>query len=151
MKRFALAVVIVLAILLAAVVVWKLSGIVILLLASLAIAAVARAPIEYLIQRDIPRRLAIIMVYVIGVGLAAGVAYIVVVRISRELATLSDELIASYTSPARPLARRAGLSGCDRRSTGYAVRRLAAEPILILSSRVLRVAPGRCWPSLRCR
>jgi predicted PurR-regulated permease PerM len=96
LKRFALAVVIVLAILSAAVVVWRLSGIVILLLASLAIAAVARAPIEYLIQRDIPRRLAIIMVYVIGGGLAAGVAYIVVVRISRELATLPDELITYY-------------------------------------------------------
>lgn len=96
MRRFALFVVIVFAILLGLLLAWRLSEIVLMFVASLAVAATLRAPLEWLVARRVPQGLAIMLLYVM-LGLAI-LALLVLLygQLGRELANLSEELNYLY-------------------------------------------------------
>lgn len=96
MKRFALFVAVVFAILLGVLLAWQLSEVVLMFVASLVVAATLRAPMEWLVARRVPQGLAILLVYgVIGVA-AFGLLVFLYGQLGRELATLSEELSFLY-------------------------------------------------------
>lgn len=96
MKRFALFVAVVFAILLGVLLAWQLSKVVLMFVASLVVAATLRAPMEWLVARRVPQGLAILLVYgVIGVA-AFGLLVFLYGQLGRELATLSEELSFLY-------------------------------------------------------
>lgn len=96
MKRFALFVVIVFAILLGLLLAWRLSEIVLMFVASLAVAATLRVPMEWLVARRVPQGLAILLLYAV-IGLAGlGLLVLLYGQLGRELANLSEELNYLY-------------------------------------------------------
>ena len=96
MKRFALVVFVVFGILFSLLLVWRLSGIVLLFVASLAVAATLRGPIDWLIQRRVPRPIAILLVYVSCGAAALGLLVVLYDRLGLELAPLSEDLGLIY-------------------------------------------------------
>lgn len=104
MKRFALSVFLILTLVLAAVVAWRLSNIVFLVLASLAIAAAARGPLEWLLDRRIPRGLALLAVYGSILLLVVIFGYLLYRTLGRELGSVTEDLSHVY----RTLAVRWG-------------------------------------------
>ncbi len=104
MKRFAVSVLLVFAILLLAIILWRISSIIVLFLVSLAIAAAARAPIEGLMDRGIPRPLAVLAVYAFILLAIVALGYFLFMAVGRELGTVSEDLTTIY----RTLATRWG-------------------------------------------
>ncbi len=96
MKRFAVAVLIVFGLLTAAVVLWRISGIVLLFLASLAIAAATRGPIETLAARRVPRALGVLIVYGFVLLVLGVMAFSFYQALGRELGSISEDLSNIY-------------------------------------------------------
>jgi putative permease len=116
-RRFAISVLLVFAILLLAVVLWRISSIVLLFIASLAIAAATRSPIERLMDRGIPRPLAVLAIYGLLLATLVAVGYFIVQALGYELGTISEDLTNIY----RTLAVRWG-SGVLQNSPALAAR-----------------------------
>jgi putative permease len=117
MKRFAISVLLVFAILLLAVIVWRISSIVFLFIISLAIAAATRAPIEDLMDRGLPRPLAMLAVYGLLVVAIVALGYFLFQTLGRELGNISEDLTNIY----RTLAVRWG-GGVIQNSPALAAR-----------------------------
>ena len=100
MKRFAISVALVFAILLLAVILWRISTIVFVFIASLAIAAAARGPIEKLMDYRLPRPLAVLVVYGAMVALLLALGYFVFRTLGRELGNISEDLTTIYRTVA---------------------------------------------------
>ncbi len=96
MRRIALSVAVVLAIVTAFVVAWQLRMIVLLFVLSLTTAAAVRAPIEALQERGVPRTLAVLLVYVLGFGGIAGLAYLLGLPFSNETEAFLQDLAMVY-------------------------------------------------------
>lgn len=97
MKRFAVFVAVVFAILLGFLLTWQLSEVVLMFVASLAVAATLRAPMEWLMARRVPQGVAILLIYGL-IGLAAfGLLVFLYGQLGRELANLSEELSYLYS------------------------------------------------------
>lgn len=96
MRRFALSVVLVFAIVLLAVILWRISDIVFLFLASLAIAAATRAPMDGLMDRGIPRALAMLAVYGFLLVTVVALGYFLFQALGRELGGISEDLTMIY-------------------------------------------------------
>lgn len=96
MKRFALFVALVFAILFGLVLAWRLSDIVLMFVASLIVAATLRAPIEWLVVRRVPRPLAMLLVYLAVGAAAAGLAVFLFSALGDELVSLSEDLSYLY-------------------------------------------------------
>jgi putative permease len=92
MKRFALFVVVVFSVILALVLTWRLFQIILMFVASLALAATLRSPIERLMDRGIPRVVAIIAVYLAVILGAFGLLVVLYQRLGNELASLPEDL-----------------------------------------------------------
>ncbi len=96
MKRFALFVTVIFAMLLGLLLAWRLSSLVLAFVASLAVAATLRAPIEWLMVRRVPRGLAILLVYGMFGALAVLLLVVLYERLGSELAPLSEDLGLIY-------------------------------------------------------
>ncbi len=117
MKRFALAVLLVFAVLTLAVILWRISSIVFLFIASLAIAAATRAPIEALMDRKVARPLAVLAVYGFVLITIGALGYFLYTTLGRELGSISEDLTTIY----RTLAVRWG-GGLLQNSPALATR-----------------------------
>lgn len=98
MRRFALSVLIVFALLFAAIVVWRISEIVFLFLASLAIAAATRAPIERLTARRLPHGVAVAAVYLSILVVFGALGFFLYQSLGRELGNITEDLSSIYRS-----------------------------------------------------
>lgn len=96
MRRFALSVLIVFALLFAAVILWRISEIVILFIASLAIAAATRAPIEALMARRLPRGIAVALVYLSILVVFGALGFFLWQALGRELGSITEDLGVIY-------------------------------------------------------
>jgi putative permease len=96
MRRFALSVLIVFALLFAAVILWRISSIVFLFVASLAIAATTRAPIEGLMARRIPRGIAVLVVYLTILVVFGALGFFLYQSLGRELGNITEDLSVIY-------------------------------------------------------
>jgi predicted PurR-regulated permease PerM len=96
MKRFALAVLIVLALCTAAIILWRISSIVFLFLGSLAIAAAARAPIEAISSRGVPRAVGVALVYGVLIILLGALAFFFYQALGQELGNITEDLSNIY-------------------------------------------------------
>lgn len=92
MKRFALFVLVVFSIVLAFLLTWRLAQIILMFIASLAVAATLRAPIERLMDLGIPRAVAIVAVYLLVAAGALGLLVTLYQRLGDELANLPEDL-----------------------------------------------------------
>ncbi|MGE5602572.1 MAG: AI-2E family transporter [Nitrososphaerales archaeon] len=117
MRRFAVSVLLVFAILLLAVILWRISSIVFLFIISLAIAAATRAPIEGLMDRGVPRVVAVLAVYGFILLTIGALGYFLFVTLGRELGNISEDLTTIY----RTLAIRWG-GGILQNSPALAAR-----------------------------
>jgi putative permease len=75
---------------------WQFSGILALLLVSLAVAAMTRAPADWLTRHRVPRSIALLLVYVSGVLIVLGIAWFVLPHLVAELQTLAQDLSTGY-------------------------------------------------------
>jgi predicted PurR-regulated permease PerM len=78
------------------VVLWQFRRALVLFLLSLAVSAAFRPLINYFVQRRIPRNIALILSYVLVIGVVAGVLVIVSEPLARDLALLSNRLAIGY-------------------------------------------------------
>ena len=76
--------------------IWQLSGIVAVLVFSLALAAMARAPVDWLVGHRIPRGLALVLTYVLGLVAVVWIAWFVLPRVANELSTFAGDLGKAY-------------------------------------------------------
>jgi len=95
-KRFALFIALVFAILFGLVLAWRLADIVLIFVASKVVAATLRAPIEWLVLRRVPRPLAMLLVYLAAGAGAVGLAVFLFNALGDELGTLSEDLSYIY-------------------------------------------------------
>lgn len=98
MKRFALSVLIIFALVLAAVVAWRLSNIIMLVLASLAIASAVRGPLVWLTERRVPRGLAVLALYGFILLVFGALGYFLFRALGRELGSITEDLSTVYRS-----------------------------------------------------
>ena len=117
MKRFALSVLLVFAVLLLAIILWRISSIVFLFAASLAIAATVRAPIDKLMDLGLPRPLALLAIYGGVLITVVALGYLLFQALGRELGTISEDLTTIY----RTIAIRWG-GGVIQNSPALAAR-----------------------------
>lgn len=96
MKRFTLLVAVVFAVGLVLVLAWRLSDIILMFIASLAVAATLRAPIEWLAARRVPRALATALMYLGLIGGGLGLFILLYETLGDELGALSEELSVIY-------------------------------------------------------
>jgi predicted PurR-regulated permease PerM len=96
MKRVALTTAGILATVTALVVVWQLSNILVLFIISLALAAMLRAPNDWLVSRGWPKWLAMVVVYGLGIGVPLALLVGVGWRLLYEADPLLNDLIALY-------------------------------------------------------
>ncbi len=96
MKRFTLLVAVVFAVGLGLVLAWRLSDIILMFIASLAVAATLRAPIEWLAARRVPRALATALMYLGLIGAGLGLFILLYEALGDELGALSEELSVIY-------------------------------------------------------
>jgi len=97
MKSFAVKVTIVFAIVTAALLLYQLRDIVILILVSLAITAAMRGPIAFLTVRGIRRSIAITIVYVVGLVAVVGLFFALGYPLTGEFTQLGNSLMTTYT------------------------------------------------------
>lgn len=100
MTRLAKATAVVVATFLGLAALWELSGPVLVFLISLVVAAAARAPVEYLARRGLPKPVALAGTYLVGLLVLAGLVLAVVYLVSGELrrAMFDFERLYDYTS-----------------------------------------------------
>lgn len=96
MKQIAWYSAIVLATITVLVLIWQLRQAVMLFLISLAIAATFRPSIEYLTQRKVPRGIALVLVYVLIIGLVAGLVLVMSGPLVRDLERASNQIALGY-------------------------------------------------------
>lgn len=96
MRRLAISMLIVFAIVTLVIVLWRISSIVMLFLASLAIAAATRGPIEGLMDRKVPRGLAVLLVYGFVLVTFGALGYFLFQTLGRELGNISEDLTVIY-------------------------------------------------------
>ena len=96
MKRVAINVAVVLAIITAFVVAWQLLSIVLLFIISLVIAATARGPIDKLMAYGLPRGPAMMVVYGVGVVGTIALFYGLSVALGGEFSVLGQDLVVAY-------------------------------------------------------
>lgn len=96
MKRIATIVAVILGVITLFVVTWQLRRIVVLFIISLTIAGVARAPIESLMKRRIPRGFATAIVYAIGVLGLIGLIYALSLPLSHEVQQMAQDMNTVY-------------------------------------------------------
>ena len=96
MKRVAINVAVVLAIITAFVVAWQLLSIVLLFIISLVIAATARGPIDKLMAYGLPRGPAMMVVYGVGVVGTIALFYGLSVALAGEFSVLGQDLVVAY-------------------------------------------------------
>jgi len=104
MKRFALSVCLIFTLVLVAVIAWRLSNIVFLVLASLAIAAAVRGPLVWLMEHRVPRGLAVLALYGLILLVFGALGYLLFQTLGRELGSITEDLSTVY----RTLAIRWG-------------------------------------------
>ena len=75
---------------------WQFSGILAVLVFSLAVAAMTRAPVEWLVRHRVPRGIARMLIYVIGFATLLGIAWFVLPRIADEMRTFAGDLGEAY-------------------------------------------------------
>jgi len=90
-RRLALFAAVVFAVLLSLVVAWRLQDIILVLVASLAVAATVRAPLQWLQARRVSTGAAVMLVY-LGAGIAAGLLLLLYDRLGRELGSAAENL-----------------------------------------------------------
>lgn len=96
MRRVAINVAVVLAIITAFVVAWQLLSIVLLFIISLVIAATARGPIDKLMAYGLPRGPAMMVVYGVGVVGTIALFYGLSVALAGEFSVLGQDLVVAY-------------------------------------------------------
>lgn len=96
MKRVATTVAIILAIITLLLISWQLRRIVLLFIISLALAATARAPLDFLMKRGIPRAYATAIVYMVGIVGLLGFIYGLSLPLASELEQISRDAAALY-------------------------------------------------------
>lgn len=97
MKKIALLAAVVFATLIAMLALWQLRNIVLLFVVSLAVSAMVRWPIEFLTSRRVPHGLAVAFVFLIGVGVAAGVIFLIAPQLAQQAPALTRELGDAYS------------------------------------------------------
>jgi putative permease len=145
-RRFTVSVLIVFALLFAAAIMWRLSQIVLLFVASLAIAAATRGPIEALIARRVPRGIAVLFVYLSILVVFGALGVFLYQRLGRELGSITEDLSVIYRNLA---VRWGGNLAADlpalsaRLPTPEQIGQLlAGEEITELAQRVMGVTSG---------
>jgi predicted PurR-regulated permease PerM len=96
MKRAALIVLAIFGTLAAVFMLWQLRNIVLLFVVSVVVAAMVRAPVEFLTSRRVPLGLAMGLVFIIGIVVAAGVALLVVPVLAQQVPALLNELVNAF-------------------------------------------------------
>ena len=96
MKRIVWYTVVVLTTITLLVVLWQFRRALVLFLLSLAVSGAFRPLINYFVQRRIPRNVALILSYVLVLGVVAGILVIVSEPLARDLALLSNRLAIGY-------------------------------------------------------
>ena len=96
LKKLAINIIVVLATFLLAVLLWEFHHAVIMFVFSLAVAASARPFVERLNQRGLPRIAALILTYVLAIGLIALILVLIGTAVGRELQVLTDNLARAY-------------------------------------------------------
>ncbi len=76
---------------------WQFSSLVALVLVSLAVAAMTRAPVDWLVRRRVPQGIALLIIYVIGICVLLAIAWFVLPRLIVEVQTLFQNLSTVYT------------------------------------------------------
>lgn len=111
MKRFALLVVVVFGVVFGLVLTWRLASTVLMFMASLAVAATLRAPIEWLVARRLPRGLAAGLIYLSIIAVVLGLLVFLYQALGRELGALSEELSLIYARAGQLFSRFGGEYG----------------------------------------
>lgn len=96
MKRIVWYTVVVLTTITFLVVLWQFRKALVLFLLSLAVSAAFRPLINYFVQRRMPRKIALILSYVLVLGVVAGVLFIMSEPLARDIAMLSNRLAIGY-------------------------------------------------------
>ncbi len=77
---------------------WRFANVIALVAVSLAVAAMTRAPIEWLTNRRVPKSLAMTFIYALGMLLLVAILWYVTPRLVTETQSLSQNISLSYTS-----------------------------------------------------
>ena len=96
MKRVAIIVAIILAVITLLVVTWQLHKIVVLFIISLAIAATARAPIDGLMKRGLPRGVATAIIFAIGFIGSLSLVYLLTIPLADEVERIAKDATGLY-------------------------------------------------------
>ncbi|MDQ3247945.1 MAG: AI-2E family transporter, partial [Chloroflexota bacterium] len=97
MRRVATIVAVVLGILTLFAIAWQLRSIVLLFMMSVIIAAIARRPIDRLMNRKVSRSVAILIVYLLGIGGLVAIIYGVSGPLAGELSAISQDIVTEYS------------------------------------------------------
>jgi predicted PurR-regulated permease PerM len=96
MKQFFINTLVVLGTLLGLVLLWQFRAAVLLSLFSLVLASMLRPAVQWFVLRGLPRSVAIILVYLLGLGSLGGLIYLISAPLLQELQDLSDQLATAY-------------------------------------------------------
>lgn len=96
MKRVFLMVLAVLLTLAAVFLLWQLRNIVMLFVVSVVVAAMVRAPVEYLTHKRVPQGLALALIFLTGIVVATGVIVLLMPVLVREVPALMNDLVAAF-------------------------------------------------------
>jgi predicted PurR-regulated permease PerM len=97
MKKVVLLAAVVFATLIAVLALWQLRNIVLLFVVSLAVSAMVRWPIDFLTSRRVPQGLAIAFVFLIGIGVVAGIIFLIGPVLTQQVPALTKELGDAYS------------------------------------------------------
>lgn len=75
---------------------WQLRNIVLLFVVSVVVAAMVRAPVEYLTSRRVPQGLAMALIFLIGIAVAVGVIVLVAPLLAQQVPALMNELVTTF-------------------------------------------------------
>ncbi len=96
MKRIVWYTLVVLITITALIVLWQFRQVIVLFLLSLVISAAFRPLIDYFVQRRMPRNIALIIAYMLVLGVVAGVVVVVSAPLGRDLARVSNQFAIGY-------------------------------------------------------
>lgn len=109
MRKVALLAASVFATLVVVLIAWELRSIVLLVVVSLAVAAMVRQPIDLLTSRRVPQGLATALVFLIGIGVGVGVIVIIVPWLTPQLPAVVQDLSQAYAQLRNELLNASGL------------------------------------------
>ena len=96
MRRYFPSILIVIATLVVLIILWELREALVLFLFSLVVAAASRSPVNFFVRRGLPNSLAILLTYLLGLGLLVGLIYAAGRPVLRDLQMATDSFDRLY-------------------------------------------------------